>query len=311
MHRIFETYMDSPGPWLADGGLETDALFNHGFDLPAFASFTLIEGDRGRDYLTAYFDRFFGMAQAAGTGLVLDTLTWRANAPWLARMGRGDQVVPVNRDAVAFARALRARHPGVPCILNGLIGPAGDGYLLGEGFTPEAAAAAHRPQIRALAEAGVEMLTAMTMTHIGEAQGVVQAAAEAGLPLALSFTVETDGRLPSGQTLRAAIAEVDATAAVRPAYYMVNCAHPDHFADVLDGGDWLSRIGGLRANASRLSHAELDEAEVLDDGDPVEFGRLYGVLTRRLPGLRVIGGCCGTDHRHIAEAGACCLGTHA
>lgn len=196
MHRIFETYMDSPGPWLGDGGLETDALFNHGFDLPAFASFTLIEGDRGRDYVTAYFDRFFGMAQAAGTGLVLDTLTWRANAPWLERMGRGDQVVPVNRDAVAFARALRARHPGVPCILNGLIGPAGDGYLPGEGFTPEAAAAAHRPQIRALAEAGVEMLTAMTMTHTGEAQGVVQAAAEAGLPLALSFTVETMDACP-------------------------------------------------------------------------------------------------------------------
>lgn len=303
----FRHFLTDHRPWLADAGLETDAIFNHGFDLPSFASFTLLDSPEGRDYAAGYFARFHRLATEARTGFVLDTMTWRANAPWMERMGRGGEVDAINREAVDFARALRDGWTGAPVVLAGLIGPAGDGYIVAEAFTPDSAHAAHRPQINALAKAGVDMLNVLTMTHLAEAQGILRAAAEAGVPVALSFTVETDGRLPSGQPLDEAVEEADATAPVRPLYYMVNCAHPDHFADALHKGDWLARLGGVRANASRQSHAELDAATTLDDGDPAEFGQLYAALQRRLPAVKVIGGCCGTDHRHVAEASLACL----
>jgi S-methylmethionine-dependent homocysteine/selenocysteine methylase len=144
------------------------------------------------------------------------------------------------------------------------------------------------------------MVSAITMTYPEEAIGVVQAAQDAGLPAAVSFTVETDGRLPSGQAIDEAIEQADAETDGAPAYFMINCAHPTHFADALEAGaPWLERIGGIRANASRLSHAELDEAEELDDGDPDDLAARYAALRPRLPALRVVGGCCGTDERHI------------
>ena len=149
-----------------------------------------------------------------------------------------------------------------------------------------------------MAEAGVDLVSAVTMTHTGEAIGIARAAVAAELPVVISFTVETDGRLPDGQTLCGAIAEVDAATDGAPLYFMVNCAHPDHFSSTLRG-DWVGRIGGVRANASRMSHAELDAAEVLDEGDPEEFGALHAAFATLLPNLRVVGGCCGTDHRHV------------
>jgi homocysteine S-methyltransferase len=144
------------------------------------------------------------------------------------------------------------------------------------------------------------MISAMTLTYAAEAIGIVQAAKEIDVPAVIAFTLETDGRLPSGQPLGDAIAEVDAATNAGPIYYMINCAHPDHFRDALDtNAPWILRIGGIRANASRMSHAELDEAEVLDDGDPIELGALNMELLQLLPNIRVIGGCCGTDHRHV------------
>lgn len=295
-------------PWFADAGLETDALFNAGFDLPAFASFTLLEHAEGRAWLEAYFDRFFALARAAGTGLSLDLPTWRANAPWLTRMGRRGDLEAIHRMSAGFARELIARQGDVPVVLNGLIGPMGDGYDPEQGMTVAEAREAHAPQAAALAAVGADLVTAMTMTTCEEARGVLAAISGAGLPAVISFTVETDGCLPSGQSLADAIAEVDA-GPVRPLWFMVNCAHPDHFRGSLQG-DWCARIGGVRANASRLSHAELDVATELDDGDPQEFGGLYGALRALLPNLRLIGGCCGTDHRHVTAAGHACLHHH-
>jgi S-methylmethionine-dependent homocysteine/selenocysteine methylase len=144
------------------------------------------------------------------------------------------------------------------------------------------------------------MVTAITMTYADEALGVTRAAQEAGIPAAISFTLETDGRLPSEQALGDAIEEVDAATHGGPAYYMLNCAHPTHFEAVLDG-PWRERIRGLRANASTRSHAELDEAEDLDEGEPRDLGERYAALRDRLPALNVVGGCCGTDHRHVRE----------
>ncbi len=290
-------------PFLTDGGFETSLFFIDGFDAPEFAAIVLLDDPEARQAMTRYFDRFLSMADAAGTGFVLDTDTWRGCVRWAEKLGRTeDDLLRLNRDAVTFAKEIRDRWSArvSPILVNGVVGPAGDGYAPDQLLTADAAQTAHTPQIEVFAESGVDMVSAITMTHVGEAVGIVRAAEEAGLPVVVSFTVETDGRLPTGETLGEAIAATDAATGDAPLYYMVNCAHPDHFSGALaSGADWLRRIGGLRANASRLSHAELDVAEELDDGDPAEFGRLHADLAPLLPNLRVVGGCCGTDHRHV------------
>jgi len=301
----FEKLMTTDRPFLTDGGFETWLFFQQGFEAPEFAAIVLMDEADARTAMGRYFDGFLEMADAAGTGFVLDTATWRGSPHWGAKLGRSEaDMLRLNADAVALARKVRSvwRHRVSPILVNGVVGPAGDGYVSGDVPTPAEARAIHSPQIATLAEAGVDMISAITMTNTGEAIGIAQAATEHGLPSVLSFTVETDGRLPTGQALGDAIREVDAATGGAPAYYMVNCAHPDHFRDAVSTGEgWVTRIGGVRANASRLSHAELDVAETLDQGDPEEFGVLHTELSDLLPNLRVVGGCCGTDHRHVGS----------
>lgn len=300
-----ESLLATNRPFLADGGLETWLFFLQGFEAPEFAAIALMRDETAREAMARYFAGFLDMAERAKTGFVLDTVTWRGCVAWAPKLGLArEDLLRLSAEAVRFAQALRdewrSRLPAI--IVNGVVGPAGDAYRPDAWPSGDEALALHAPQVGVLAEAGVDMISALTMTNAEEAIGIARAAQAAGLPSVISFTVETDGTLPSRQPLGAAIAAVDAATARAPAFYMVNCAHPDHFRDCLaSGADWVERIGGLRANASRLSHAELDVAEVLDDGDPQEFGQLHGDLARLLPGLRVAGGCCGTDHRHVAH----------
>lgn len=290
-------------PFLADGGLETWLFFQQGFEAPEFAAITLMRDAEARAALRRYFDGFLDLAQKAGTGFVLDTNTWRGAVGWAPKLGLSEtELLALSGLAVDFAKETRRAWSGkvAPIVLNGVVGPLGDGYSAVDAPSPEQAEALHRPQIEVLVAGGVDMISAITMTSSAEAIGVARAAGGASKPVALSFTVETDGRLPSGETLREAIETTDAQTARAPLYYMVNCAHTEHFRGALKRGEpWLERIGGVRANASRLSHAELDQAETLDDGDPLEFGAEHAMLARLLPNLKVVGGCCGSDHRHI------------
>lgn len=294
---------------LTDGGLETALVFHEGVDLPEFAAFPLLDRADGRELLRRYFARFLDLAREHGARLHLDTPTWRANADWGARVGYDAQALArVNRDAVAFARELAATAPDVDVRVVGVIGPRGDGYVVEERMTAAQAAAYHAPQIAALAGAGADVVGAITMTYADEAVGIVRAAVAAGVPALVSFTVETDGRLPDGTALADAIAHVDEATDEAAEGIMINCAHPTHFDDVLgeaDAAAWRTRITGLRANASTLSHAELDAAEELDEGDPDDLAHRYVALADNLPNLTILGGCCGTDHRHVAAiAGA-------
>ncbi len=291
----------APRYYLTDGGLETFLVFERGIELPEFAAFPLLTTEDGRAELTTYFDRFLALAERDRHGFMIDTPTWRANREWAARLGfDADAVAAINREAVEVARSLAARHPRVPTLVNGIVGPRGDGYVVGEAMTRQAAAKYHWLQIGAFADAGADLVSAVTMTDAGEAIGIVDAARGEGIPVVIGFTVETDGRLPSGQPLLDAIEEVDAVTDRGAAWFMVNCAHPSHFESVLDQQrPVLERIGAIRANASRLSHEELDAAEELDRGDPRELGEDYRRLRTLLPALRVVGGCCGTDHDHI------------
>jgi S-methylmethionine-dependent homocysteine/selenocysteine methylase len=296
---------------LTDGGVETCLIFDDGLDLPDFASYPLLADPAGRRALEQYFEQYIAIAERDGVGIVLETPTWRANPDWAARLGDGlDVLEAANRDAVGLLVELRGRHEraGIPIVISGCIGPRGDGYQPGELMDVDQARAYHAVQIRTFAETEADLVTAITMNYPAEAIGIVEAARAAGMPVVISFTVETDGRLPTGGSLGDAITAVDAATGSYPAYYMINCAHPSHFAEVLSGdASWTKRVRGLRANASRLSHAELDEATELDTGDPEELAGLYAGLRQHQPQLTVLGGCCGTNHRHVDAISRACV----
>jgi homocysteine S-methyltransferase len=295
--------------FLTDAGLETDMIFNRGLDLPLFSSSTLFAHEEGRAALEDYFRSFLDLARQNGTGCVLESATWRASPDWAAPLGLAPETLDrFASDAVALLRRLVTDYPDVETVVSGCIGPRGDGYDPGKVMSADEAEAYHSRQVRVMAAAGADLITAITMTNVPEAIGVARAAKAVDRPAVISFTVETDGRLPTGQELGEAIEAVDRATGAYPAYYMVNCAHPTHFANQLDAeAGWVRRIGGIRANASRCSHAELDAMTELDRGDPQELGRLYADLRSRLPWLSVLGGCCGTDVEHIAAIAEACI----
>jgi homocysteine S-methyltransferase len=289
--------------FLTDGGLETTLVFLEGLDLPLFAAFPLLADEKGQEQLRRYYLPYLELAKERGMGFVIDTPTWRASQDWATRLGFDAAALDgLNRRAVALAEELRdefAQATG-PLVISGAMGPRGDGYRADFRMSAAEAKDYHAAQIGSFADAGADFVSAVTLNYPEEAIGVALAARAAAMPVVLSLTVETDGRLPSGDLLPDTLAAVDDATDGYPAYYMINCAHPSHFAHVLaDGGGWLDRIRGIRANASALSHAELDEATELDSGDPAALAADYRALRQTLRHLCVVGGCCGTDHRHV------------
>ena len=291
--------------FVTDAGLETELVFHDKRDLPHFAAFDLLKDDAGFERLRAYYLRYAEIAGAHGLGLLLETPTWRASPDWGARLGYDrEALADANRRAVGLLLEIRAAFetPATPVVVSGNLGPRGDGYRPQARMSVAEAHEYHDWQIGTFAATDADLVSVFTMNYVEEAIGVAAAARDHAMPVAISFTVETDGRLPSGQPLAEAIEATDATTDGHPAYYMINCAHPTHFARTLrEGGAWRERIRGLRANASNRSHAELDASSELDDGDPEELASQYRALRPLLPRLTVVGGCCGTDHRHVGS----------
>jgi S-methylmethionine-dependent homocysteine/selenocysteine methylase len=299
------------GLFLTDAGIETTLIFQEKLDLPYFAVFHLLQDEQGIEALRRYYRRHASIAREHGAGFILESATWRASPDWGARLGyTPSELEHANRRAIDLLHELRneLETGRSPMVISGCVGPRGDGYRADAVMSPAAAQAYHAHQIRVFVNAGVDLATAITMTNSNEAIGIVRAAQARHLPVVISFTVETDGRLPSGEGLGEAIAAVDRATSSGAAYFMINCAHPTHFASQLrSSARWVTRIRGLRANASTCSHAELDQAQVLDDGDPVDFGGRYRELRSRFSHINVLGGCCGTDHRHIEQICEQCL----
>lgn len=304
MHTDPQSLPQLERPFLTDGGLETDMIFNRGIDLPCFASVMLLRDAKRREALAGYYRDYLDIARRSGTGFVLESATWRASPDWVDALKVSvEELADLNREAVRLLLELRGEYEGagMPIVVSGCHGPRGDGYDPGRIMSVDEAQDYHRWQADILAGAGADMLSAITMTNINEAVGISHSARYAGKPVTISFTLETDGRLPTGDTLGAAIDAVDAATNGYPAYFMINCAHPTHFAGTLaDGGAWTQRIRGLRANASKCSHAELEVMTELDIGNPEELGREHRELLARMPQITVLGGCCGTDQRHVA-----------
>jgi S-methylmethionine-dependent homocysteine/selenocysteine methylase len=291
--------------FMTDGGLETTLIFHEGTELPYFAAFDLLKDPAGTDQLRRYYRRYAGMAAERGLGLTLEAPTWRANRDWGVKLGYDSaQLAAANRKAIELMLEIREAFetPATPIVISGVLGPRGAGYSPGSRMSATEARDYHAAQIETFAATEADMVAVYTMNYIEEAIGVAAAASESGMPVAVSFTLETDGRLPSGDTLARAIERTDEETNGAAAYYMINCAHPTHFQQVLEpGAPWTRRLRGLRANASRRSHAELDESPDLDAGDPDELGGQYRALKPLLSQLCVVGGCCGTDHRHVAS----------
>lgn len=291
--------------FMTDGGQETTLIFHDGIELPEFASFTLLKDAAGRRALLRYYRPYLELAIQHGIGMILESPTWRSNADWGAKLGYSERALAdVNKAGIDLVEDLRVLYESdtTPIVVSGCIGPRGDGYVPAALMSASQAADYHRVQIQAFAETSADCVTALTMNYVDEAIGIVHAAKSLDMPVVISFTLETDGRLPTGQTLQAAVEATDAATDSAAAYYMINCAHPTHFSHMLSPiGAWLGRIRGLRANASQMSHAELNESTTLDAGDPAELGQQYRALRASLTALNVIGGCCGTDHRHVGE----------
>jgi homocysteine S-methyltransferase len=296
--------------FLTDGGIETTLIFHDGLDLPDFAAFHLLKTPEGEESLRKYFRTYADLAKRYSTGLVLESATWRSNPDWGTRLNyTREELADANRKAIDMLEEIRNEFESeeTPIVISGCIGPRGDGYVVDNIMSAKEAEEYHREQIEVFAGSAADMVTAITMNYAGEAIGIAQAAKKAGIPVVLSFTVETDGNLPNGQTLKSAIEHTDEVTDGYPAYYMINCAHPTHFEHIVaEGGEWLDRVRGLRANASHRSHAELNEAPDLDEGNPVELATQYARLKNRLSRLNVMGGCCGTDHRHVEQIAQAC-----
>ena len=297
--------------FLTDGGIETTLIFQEGLDLPDFAAFHLLATSEGKDALRKYFRTYALLARQYETGLILESATWRSSPDWGTRLGyTPESLAEVNRSAIQLLWEVRQEFESerLPMVISGCVGPRGDGYVPDHVMSAQVAEAYHWEQIRTFSGSFADMVTAITMNYVEEAIGIAEAARKLGMPVAISFTLETDGNLPTGQTLKSAVEEVDAATSNYPVYYMINCAHPTHFEHILaEGGEWTRRLRGIRANASHRSHAELNEAPDLDSGNPVELGKQYARLKRRLPHLNVLGGCCGTDHRHLEQIAQACL----
>jgi len=299
--------------FVSDGGVETTLVFHDGVDLPDFAAFTLLKNESGRTLLRRKFCDYADIARKRGVGIVLESSTWRANSDWGTRLGySADELARANERAIELLEGIRNEYEDdkTTVVISGMIGPRGDGYDPKNFMTEEEAEEYHRLQIETLAKTNADMVGAQTMTYADEAIGIARAAKKAGMPVVIGFTVETDGNLPSGEALKVAITRVDEATDNYPVYYMINCAHPTHFKQAIEpGAAWVERIFAVRANSSTKSHAELNESAVLDEGDPVDLGKQYKELRRIMPKLHILGGCCGTDPRHVDEIAKACTAT--
>lgn len=283
-------------------GMETDLIFNKGIDLPEFAAFPLLETESGQKIIDGYYQRLIEFAAQRNIGVILDGVTWVASRDRAQKLGyTPKQLADINVQAVQLMVQARLNYGDLPTLICADVGPRADAYARDEPMSAAQAEKYHAEQLSFFVNIDVDFVTAYTIGYVDEAIGMARAALALELPIVISFTVETDGRLPSGMGLKECIAQVDEATNGYVLYYMINCAHPEHFMNLFDGEAWMQRIKGIVVNASRCSHKELNNATQLDAGDPVKLGLMVRKLRKKFPWFTVIGGCCGTDMRHLSE----------
>lgn len=288
---------------ITDGGIETHMIFLLGRELKNFALFECLKDPDGKAKLTQMYKSYLKCAQDRCCKMQLGSPTWRASSDHMAGMGYDvTEVAEYNRRGVEFMRSFREAHSdsGVHLTISGDVGPRGDGYVPDSIMTIVEAKEFHSLNIGGLSSGGAELIQALTINYWQEAAGIVLAAKDVSLPVTISFVVETDGKLVHGMALQEAIQNVDEATNGYATHFGINCAHPTHFSSTLADMDTNScaRIKQIRVNASKCTHAELDEAEELDCGDVEGLAKEVAHLKLK-HGLTTVGGCCGTDNRHI------------
>lgn len=283
-------------------GMETDLIFNQSVSLPGFASYPLLETPKGRALLREYYLQLISLAKNHDIGITLESISWVANRDRGAEIGyMPDALRDLNIAGIDLIADIRDEFPQLPIVLSAQMGPRGDGYALDTQMSPDEAEQYHSEQMETLAGTKADIISAFTIGYANEAIGIVRAAERFNMPVAIAFTVETDGKLPSGVSLKNAIETVDKATDSAAAYFLINCAHPEHLENAFVEGPWISRLRGIVVNASRCSHEELDNSETLDDGDPIELGAQVAAICARFPHFSIVGGCCGTDMRHMKQ----------
>ena len=289
--------------YLTEGGTETEVLYKHGFDLPEFAMFPLLDDPEATAVIRQMYRRYFAVAEEHGAGLLLIGHDYRASPDWGAKLGYSPEgLAEMQRKAMAFLDDLRRDYAGRvgDVYIAGCLGPRGDAYGTGGAITEDEAEAYHSVQLRTLKETPADMAIALTFNNIPEAIGAVRAAQALDMPIGVSLTLTAEGRLRSGPTLREAVETIDAGTDGAATWFGTNCEHPLEWADALaDAGPWLERMRYFRPNAARMEKLALCTLGHLEDGDPEELGSQMGALAAALPRADILGGCCGTDERHL------------
>ena len=281
-------------------GMNTELLYRDGIDLPGFASYPLLMNSKHKKLIRNYYCNLVDLARDQNVGVILDSVTWVASRDRGAALGfTPSELKSFNIQAIELMAQVRESHGDLPTLLCGQVGPRGDSYAPKDLMITGHAEEYHSEQIETYSITEADLVGGFTFCYPEEASGVVRAAQRFNMPVVISFTVETDGRLPIGMSIQEAIEQVDAETNQGALYFLINCAHPDHLSNSFGEGQWLKRLKGVVVNASRCSHAELEVAEKLDDGDPDELGVLVGKLRKQNSHFNIFGGCCGTNFRHM------------
>lgn len=293
------------GPiFLTEAGIETYIEYKMGFPLKHFCLFDLLNNPRATAAITDYYRNLLDVAKTHKTGMILCGLHYRASPDWGALMEyTPEALAEINIRAVKLLQSLADayRSDSLPVLISACIGPRGDAYQLNQTLTVESAEAYHTIQIQTVKDAGADIITALTLNSVDEAIGITKAAQTIGIPVVISFTVDETSRLKTGPSLKQAIEQTDAATNAGPTYYMLNCSHPVDFEPALEPGNWITRLNGIRPNASALDKGTLCKLGHLEEGDPIALGQQMGTLASRFPHISVWGGCCGTDAVHINE----------
>ncbi len=290
--------------YLTEGGFETELMYLHGFELPCFAAFMLLERKDGTAALRALYERTCDVAAEEGFGVLLGWLNYRASPDWGAKLGLSASALrEATLRSIAFLEEIRAAYAGqVPrFLISDAIGPRGDAYGTGGAITEAEAEDYHAVQLETLAGSAVDVIWPAAFNNVPEAIGVARAAQALGQRVAVSWSLASNGRLTSGPGLEEAVTRVDAAVPGGVAWHGINCSHPVEFAHALTGGAWQARLRCIRPNAVSMDKVALCKLGHLEDGDPAELGRQMGQVARQFPAMDVWGGCCGTDHRHLRE----------
>ncbi len=290
--------------YLSEGGTETELMYKYGFELPHFAMFPLLNNPdavlKMKEMLRSYLD----VAAKHKICALMGGLDYRASPDWGKLLGYSpDGLAEANLQSIEFLREIAKEYASeIPDILfQGLIGPRGDAYEKNESITENEAEDYHSVQLETLKKADVDLALAITFNNIPESIGVARAAAKIGVSLGISLTLDSSSKLNSGPSLAEAIIAIDEETNQSPEFYLINCSHPLEYEPAIEPGNWISRVRGVRPNASKMEKIELCQIGHLEEGDPEELGKLCGDLARRYPHMDIWGGCCGTWNSHLDE----------